>query len=98
VRFAEFGDCRFTDDPQVLGYQNGNHCARGFDHAPIPDRHPNQRERQWGVLPRDRQAVLTVMLKYRPMVTLQDLQQGAYFRGMRQFGFGQYINSIPMAA
>jgi hypothetical protein len=41
VRIAEFGDCRFTDDPHaLLGYQNGNHCARGFDHAPIPDRHP----------------------------------------------------------
>ena len=36
MRFAEFGDCRFTDDPHVLGYQNGNHYARGFDHAPIP--------------------------------------------------------------
>jgi hypothetical protein len=99
VRFAEFVDCRFADDPHVLlGYQTGNHCARGFDHTPIPDRHPNQRERQWGVSPRDRQAVLTAMLKYRPLVTLQDLQQGAYFRGMRQFGFGQYINNIPMAA
>ena len=32
VRFAEFVDCRFADDPHVLlGYQNGNHCARGFD-------------------------------------------------------------------
>ena len=29
VRFAEFSDCRFTDDPHISGYQNGNHRARG---------------------------------------------------------------------
>ena len=33
VRFAEFGECRLADDPQVLGYQNGNHCARASEHA-----------------------------------------------------------------
>jgi len=32
----------------------------------------NQRERQWGVSPRDRQAVLSVMLNYRPLVTIED--------------------------
>ena len=87
---------------------NENRAAVGFLDEAMPGRrqtasqiafYNNQRERQWGVSPRDRQAVLAVMLNYRPLVTLQEMQQGgAYFRGMRQFGFGQYINSIPMAA
>ena len=87
---------------------NENRAAIGFLDEAMPGRrqtasqiafYNNQRERQWGVSPRDRQAVLAVMLNYRPLVTLQEMQQGgAYFRGMRQFGFGQYINSIPMAA
>jgi len=30
---------------------------------------------------------------------LEEMQLGgSYFRGMRQFGFGQYMNSIPKAA
>ena len=59
----------------------------------------NLRERQWGVSPRDRAALMAVMLNYRPLVTLQEMQLGgSYFRGLRQFGFGQYINSNPKAA
>jgi len=37
-----------------------------------------------------RQAVLTVIAKYRPCGHASRLQQGAYFRGMRQFGFGHH--------
>ena len=87
---------------------NENRAAIGFLDEAMPGRrqtasqiafYNNQRERQWGVSPRDRQAVMSVMLNYRPLVTLQEMQQGGtYFRGMRQFGFGQYINSLPMAA
>jgi hypothetical protein len=86
---------------------NENRAAIGFLDEAMPGRrqtasqiafYNNQRERQWGVSPRDRQAVLSVMLNYRPLVTIEELNQGAYFRGLRQFGFGSYINALPMAA
>ena len=37
----------------------------------------NQRERQWGVSPRDRAALMAVLLNYRPLVTLQEMQARA---------------------
>jgi hypothetical protein len=86
---------------------NENRAVIGFLDEAMPGRrqtasqiafYNNQRERQWGVSPRDRQAVLSVMLNYRPLVTIEELNQGAYFRGLRQFGFGSYINALPMAA
>ena len=86
---------------------NENRAVIGFLDEAMPGRrqtaseiafYNNQRERQWGVSPRDRDTLMAVMLNYRPLVTLQELGQGSYFRGMRQFGFGQYINSIPKAA
>src|SRR5271157_2137751 len=86
---------------------NENRAVIGFLDEAMPGRrqtasqiafYNNQRERQWGVSPRDRQAVLAVMLGYRPFVTLQDISQGAHFGGMRQFEFRQYINALPMAA
>jgi hypothetical protein len=86
---------------------NENRAVIGFLDEAMPGRrqtaseiafYNNQRERQWGVSPRDRDTLMAVMLNYRPLVTLQELGQGTYFRGMRQFGFGQYINSIPKAA
>jgi hypothetical protein len=87
---------------------NENRAAIGFLDEAMPGRlqtasqiafYNNQRERQWGESPRDRAALIAVMLNYRPLVTLQEIATGgSYFRGMRQFGFGQYINAIPKAA
>ncbi len=87
---------------------NENRAVIGFLDEAMPGRqqtasqiafYNNPRERQWGVSPRDRDNLMRVMLGYRPLVTLQEIQLGgSYFRGLRQFGFGQYINSIPKAA
>jgi len=81
VHFAEFVDCRFADDPHVLlGYQNGNHCARGFDHTPIADRHPNQRERQWGARPPgrvDRHVQVRMEAKRRALDEIASRQRAA---------------------
>ena len=87
---------------------NENRAVIGFLDEVMPGRsvtasqiafYNNQRERQWGVSPRDRDVLTKIMLSYRPLVTLDEMQLGgSYFRGMRQFGFGQYMNSIPKAA
>ena len=87
---------------------NENRAVIGFLDEAMPGRkqtasqiafYNNRRERQWGVSPRDREALMKVMLGYKPLVTLQEMQLGgSYFRGLRQFGFGQYLNSIPRAA
>ena len=58
----------------------------------------NRRERQWGVSPHDRERLVSLMLKYRPIVTVQEMGQGSYFKGLRQFGFGQYINTVAKVA
>jgi len=87
---------------------NENRAVIGFLDDAMPGRsvtasqiafYNNQRERQWGVSTRDRDVLTKIMLSYRPLVTLDEMQLGgSYFRGMRQFGFGQYMNSIPKAA
>jgi hypothetical protein len=79
---------------------NENRAAIGFLDETLPGRrqtasqiafYNNQRERQWGVSPRDRAIVLSVMLNYRPLVTLQEMSQGAFTTGLRQIGFAQYM-------
>ena len=94
---------------------NENRAVIGFLDETMPGRkqtasqiafYNNQRERQRGVSPRDHEALMAIMLNYRPLVTLQEMQtaagvskgSGRYFTGLRQFGFGQYINGIPRAA
>ena len=87
-----------NENRAVIGFLDESKPGRGQTASQIAF-YNNLRERQWGVSPRDRAAVIPVMLNYRPLVTLQEMQLGgAYFRGMRQFGFGQYINSNPKAA
>jgi len=59
---------------------NENHAVIGFLDEALPGRsqtasqiafYNNQRERQWGVSPRDRQAVLAAILAGRPIVILK---------------------------
>jgi hypothetical protein len=80
---------------------NQNRAEIGFLDDTMPGRtasasqiawYNNQRERQWGVSPRDRDYVTNLMLHYRPMVTLQDMTQGTYFAGMRAAEFNQYMS------
>ena len=94
---------------------NENRAVIGFLDEAMPGRkqtasqiafYNNQRERQWGVSPRDHDALMTIMLNSRPLVTLEEMQlaggvskaSARYFAGLRQFGFGQYMNGIPRAA
>ena len=86
---------------------NENRAAIGFLDETLPGRrqtasqiafYNNQRERQWGVSPRDRAIVLSVMLNYRPLVTLQEMSQGAFTTGLRQIGFAQYMGGTRKAA
>ena len=86
---------------------NENRAVIGFLDEALPGRSQtasqiaffnNLLERQWGVSERDRAALLAVVLGYRPVVTLEELGHGWYFRGLRQVGFAQYISSIPTAA
>jgi len=66
----------------------------------------NRREAQWGVSPRDRATVMNAMQSYRPLVTIEEIQvardvskaSGSYYTGLRQFGFNQYMSTIPKAA
>ena len=58
----------------------------------------NRRDRQWGLSTRDRQGVAVVMINYRPLVTIAELKQGTWAKGMRQIGFAQYMNALPKAA
>ena len=60
---------------------NENRAVIGFLDDAMPGRrqtaseiafYNNQRERQWGVSPRDRDALLKLMLKHRPIVTVQE--------------------------
>ena len=57
----------------------------------------NQREHQWGVSERDRQAVEAIIRAYRPVVTVQELQQGGVFRAMRAVGFQNFMDSRQAA-
>jgi hypothetical protein len=60
---------------------NENRAVIGFLNEAMPGRrqtaseiafYNNQRERQWGVSPRDRDALLKLMLKHRSIVTVQE--------------------------
>ena len=86
---------------------NENRAEIGFLDEAMPGRQNtasqiafwnNQRERQWGVSLRDREFIRGIMLAYRPLITLQELGQGAFTRGLRQIGFAQYINALSRAA
>lgn len=86
---------------------NENRAVIGFLDDTLPGRahtasqiafYNNERERQWGVSPRDREVLLAAIRNYRPLVTLEEMGQGAYFKGLRQFGFGEYMNALPKVA
>jgi hypothetical protein len=62
---------------------NPNRAVIGFLDEAFPGRNQtasqiafwnNQRERQWGVSPADRDRVIPLILNYRPTVTLQEIQ------------------------
>ena len=62
---------------------NENRAVIGFLDEAMPGRSQtasqiafwnNQRERQWGVSPADRDRVIPLILNYRPIVTLQEIQ------------------------
>jgi hypothetical protein len=62
---------------------NENRAVIGFLDEAMPGRSQtasqiafwnNQRERQWGVSPADRQKVIPLIYNYRPVVTLQEIQ------------------------
>jgi hypothetical protein len=62
---------------------NENRAVLGFLDEAMPGRSQtasqiafwnNQRERQWGLSPADRDRVIPLILNYRPIVTLQEIQ------------------------
>ena len=86
---------------------NENRAAIGFLDETLPGRSQtasqiaffnNQIERQWGVSDRDRAAVVSLMSKYRPPVTIEELGQGSWAKGMRQSGFADYMSGGAAAA
>ncbi len=83
---------------------NENRAAIGFLDEAMPGRkqtasqiafYNNQREREWGVSPRDREALLAVMLNYRPLVVAAG---GAELAGYRQYGAAVYFSALRPAA
>jgi hypothetical protein len=82
---------------------NENRAVIGFLDEAMPGRRQtasqitfwnNQRERQWGVSPRDREAVLRVMLGYRPLVVAAG---GTELAGYRQIGAAAYFQRLKVA-
>src|SRR5271157_2206320 len=83
---------------------NENRAAIGFLDEAMPGRrqtasqiafYNNQREHQWGVSPRDRAALLAVMLNYRPLVVAAG---GTELVGYRQYGAAVYFSGLRPAA
>jgi len=54
----------------------------------------NHIEHMWGVSNADRHYVIPIMLNYRPLVTIREIEQGAWARGLRQVGAAQYFQGI----
>jgi hypothetical protein len=82
---------------------NENRAVIGFLDEALPGRRQtasqiafwnNQRERQWGVSPRDREAVLRVMLSYRPLVVAAG---GTELAGYRQISAAAYFQGLKAA-
>jgi hypothetical protein len=100
---------------------NPNRAVIGFLDEAFPGRSQtasqiafwnNQRERQWGVSPADRDRVIPLILNYRPIVTLQQIAGAGtaggtfrslqsfgatYFNSQRQSGFSDYLNGAKAA-
>jgi hypothetical protein len=83
---------------------NENRAVIGFLDEAMPGRkqtasqiafYNNQRERQWGVSPRDREALLAVMLNYKPLVVAAG---GTELTGYRQYGAAVYFSALRPAA
>jgi hypothetical protein len=58
----------------------------------------NRIEHQWGVSERDRQALEAVLRGYRPLVTVAEMNQAGFFKGLRAVGFANYLSGIAKAA
>ena len=83
---------------------NENRAVIGFLDEAMPGRkqtasqiafYNNLRERQWGVSPRDREALLAVMRKYRPLIVTAG---GSELAGFRQYGAAVYFSGLRPAA
>jgi hypothetical protein len=83
---------------------NENRAVIGFLDEAMPGRrqtasqivfYNNQREHQWGVSPRDRAAVVAVMVAYRPLVVAAS---GTELAGYRQYGAAVYLSGLRAAA
>jgi len=85
---------------------NDNRAVLGFLEETMPGRAQtasqiafwnNQREHQWGVSPADRAYLVPIMLSYRPLVTIEEMKQGAGAIGLRQIGAAQFFEGISGA-
>ena len=94
-----------NENQAVVGFLNESRPGRWQTASHIAAFN-NARERQWGVSPHDRAAVMSAMQNYRPLVTIEEIQvagdvsraSGSYFKGLRQVGFAQYLSTVPKAA
>jgi hypothetical protein len=94
----------------VIGFLDETFPGRGQTAAQVAFWN-NQRERQWGVSPADREKIIPLIHNYRPVVTLQQVAGAGsgttfrsfqsfgstYFGAMRQAGFADYMSGARAA-